>query len=101
LTYKISKYPAQFQSERHVIDREIEKAFKLWSDVTPLSFQKKDNGHVDIDIRFVIRDHEDGSPFDGPGKTLAHAFYPKYGGDAHFDDDEHWTISSDSGIKIF
>lgn len=75
----------------------MKKAFQIWADKTALKFQKKDSGTAHIDIRFETREHGDGDPFDGPGGTLAHAFFPQYGGDAHFDDQEYWTIDQFTG----
>ncbi|XP_077625830.1 interstitial collagenase [Crocuta crocuta] len=91
LTYRIENYTPDLP--RAEVDDAIEKAFKLWSDVSPLTFTKVFEGQADIMISFVRGDHRDNSPFDGPGGTLAHAFQPGpyIGGDAHFDEDERWT----------
>ena len=72
-------------------------AFNLWSQVANLRFQEV-AGDAQIRISFVADDHGDGSPFDGAGNVLAHAFYPPpnggdIAGDAHFDEDETWSTT--------
>ncbi|XP_025830615.1 matrix metalloproteinase-14 isoform X3 [Agrilus planipennis] len=98
LTYKISKYPKKLVKKD--VDAEIAKAFAVWSEFTDLKF-KPSKGQVHIEISFETGEHGDGDPFDGPGGTLAHAYFPVFGGDAHFDNQEHWTISSYRGTNLF
>ena len=64
--------------------------------MTPLNFTET-AGSPDIEIFFVKREHGDGDHFDGRGHILAHASFPRYGGDAHFDDDEYFTKDSFCG----
>lgn len=73
LTYKISKYPSKLK--RGDVDKEIQRAFNVWSGYTDLTFTPK-SGQVHIEIRFETGEHGDGDPFDGPGGTLAHAYFP-------------------------
>ncbi|XP_064265496.1 matrix metalloproteinase-18-like [Passer domesticus] len=91
LTYKILSYTQDLPRKK--VDDAIRRALMVWSDVTPLQFRRVDSGRADIEIRFARRAHGDGSPFDGRGKILAHAFLPgkRRSGDAHFDDDEKWS----------
>ncbi|KAL7848368.1 hypothetical protein AOLI_G00230860 [Acnodon oligacanthus] len=81
------------------VDSSIERAFQVWADVTPLRFTRIYSGEADIMISFPVRNHGDGSLFEGEGGFLAHAFVPSpaIGGDAHFDDDETFTFSSPEG----
>ncbi|XP_052045708.1 collagenase 3 [Apodemus sylvaticus] len=100
LTYRIVNYtPDMPHSE---VEKAFRKAFKVWSDVTPLNFTRIYDGTADIMISFGTKEHGDFYPFDGPNGLLAHAFPPgpNYGGDAHFDDDETWTSSS-KGYNLF
>ncbi|XP_075169786.1 matrix metalloproteinase 1 isoform X2 [Haematobia irritans] len=99
LTYKISKYPKRLK--RSDVDTEVSKAFSVWSEYTDLTFTAKATGPVHIEIKFVESEHGDGDAFDGVGGTLAHAFFPVFGGDAHFDDAELWTVNSPRGTNLF
>ncbi|XP_076254161.1 matrix metalloproteinase 1 isoform X12 [Rhynchophorus ferrugineus] len=98
LSYKISKYPPKLK--RAEVDAEIQRAFNVWSEFTDLTFTPK-TGQVHIEIRFESGEHGDGDPFDGPGGTLAHAYFPVFGGDAHFDATESWSINSYRGTNLF
>ncbi|XP_048351173.1 macrophage metalloelastase-like isoform X1 [Sphaerodactylus townsendi] len=99
LTYRINNYTPDLDQEKVV--EAIEKAFKVWSDVTPLEFENV-NEPADIEILFAKRAHGDFSPFDGKGGVLAHAYSPGsgIGGDCHFDEDEKWS-ETDKDINLF
>ncbi|KAE8627631.1 hypothetical protein XENTR_v10007075 [Xenopus tropicalis] len=100
LTYRILNYTPDMT--RNDVDRAIEKAFKVWSDVVPLTFTRIYDRVSDIEMLFAYRDHKDSLPFDGPSGILAHAFAPgdNIGGDVHFDEDERWTSGS-AGTNLF
>ncbi|XP_045674095.1 stromelysin-1-like [Phyllostomus hastatus] len=100
LTYRIVNYTLDLP--RDAVNSAIEKALKVWEEVTPLTFSRIYEGEADIMITFAVRDHGDFIPFDGPGKVLAHAYPPGLGiyGDAHFDDDEQWTKDT-AGTNLF
>ncbi|XP_044140767.1 matrix metalloproteinase-18-like [Bufo gargarizans] len=94
ITYKIVNFTPDIP--RADVESSIRRAFKVWSDVTPLTFTRVYEGDCDIEIQFVSGDHGDNSPFDGPDGILAHAFQPGplIGGDTHFDDAETFTKNS-------
>ncbi|RXN13194.1 collagenase 3-like protein [Labeo rohita] len=101
LTYRIENYTPDMSVAE--VDDSIKRALQVWADVTPLKFTRIYSGTADIMISFVVGDHRDGYPFDGPNGFLAHAFPPfeGIGGDAHFDDDERFFYRSTQGYNLF
>ncbi|GHE40812.1 hypothetical protein GCM10018785_07940 [Streptomyces longispororuber] len=92
LTYRVNNLSPDLPHDRQ--RAAITTAFARWAAVVPLVFRET-TGEPDIEIRFGARDHGDGFPFDGPGRVLAHAFYPPpnggaLAGDTHLDEDETW-----------
>lgn len=77
----------------------VRNAFNTWASVLcGVSFQELNTGPVDFEIGWFTGNHGDGSPFDGVGNTLAHAFYPppcggSNAGEMHFDDAETWSLT--------
>ncbi|GJS45669.1 metalloendoproteinase 1-like protein [Tanacetum coccineum] len=68
-------------------------AFRKWTTASRyFTFSRaKTYARADLKISFTRRDHGDGSPFDGPGGVLAHAFAPT-NGRLHFDADDRWVV---------
>lgn len=80
---------------------EILKAFQEWARYVEVSFAPVPGPNYSrtINVLFAAGAHGDPYPFDGPGRVLAHTFYPSppnpetIAGDMHLDEDEAWSIS--------
>lgn len=97
LYFRVRTFPKESHLGHDTVRALMYYALKVWSDITPLNFHEVAGNNADIQIDFSKADHNDGYPFDGPGGTVAHAFFPgdhHTAGDTHFDDDEYWTFRS-------
>ncbi|XP_038066231.1 matrix metalloproteinase-14-like [Patiria miniata] len=102
IKYKLTNYPDESRSRitKAQVRADTERALKVWSDVIPLTFSKVNvREAADMEILFGSYHHTElahDPTFDGPGGTLAHAFFPNSGwgeanGDVHLDDSETFT----------
>ncbi|KAJ9135234.1 hypothetical protein P3X46_032442 [Hevea brasiliensis] len=67
------------------------EAFVSWKIVSQFNFHRAAAGEAaNLVIGFYTGAHGDGFPFDGPGKILAHSFYPP-DGRSHYDATENWS----------
>uniref|UniRef100_A0A8C0KDT6 Matrix metalloproteinase-17 n=1 Tax=Canis lupus dingo TaxID=286419 RepID=A0A8C0KDT6_CANLU len=97
LSWRVRTFPRDSPLGPDTVRALMHYALKVWSDITPLNFHEVAGSAADIQIDFSKADHNDAYPFDGPGGTVAHAFFPgdhHTAGDAHFDDDESWAFRS-------
>lgn len=75
----------------------VARAFSRWDLATRFTFAQAQNyQNADMKIGFFRRDHQDGSPFDGAGGTIAHAFAPT-DGRFHYDGDETFAVGATPG----
>lgn len=100
LTYRIMNWPHNLSPGQ--VSLAVNTAFQLWSNVSGLIFQEVSQGPTDIRLAFFEGEHNDGTgnAFDGPGGSLAHAFFP-FRGEAHFDMAERWTLNGIKGHNLF
>jgi len=101
LTYALRNTPSSLGEAQGRV--EILRALAEWARYVKIDFSDGagKGDRKQIEIRFTTRDHGDPYPFDGPGRVLAHTFYPAppnpepLAGDMHFDDDEIWRTGAD------
>ncbi|XP_044312062.1 matrix metalloproteinase-28 [Varanus komodoensis] len=100
LTYRLVNWPWYLPQQQ--VRLAVKAAFELWSNVSGLVFWEALGDPADIRLTFFQGDHNDGADnaFDGPGGALAHAFFPRRG-EAHFDNDERWSLDSGKGRNLF
>uniref|UniRef100_A0A8C3FNA1 Peptidase metallopeptidase domain-containing protein n=1 Tax=Chrysemys picta bellii TaxID=8478 RepID=A0A8C3FNA1_CHRPI len=90
---RVRSYPQASSLSPDLVRTLLFYALQAWGNASALTFREAPGAGADILVDFSRSFHEDGYPFDGPGSTLAHAFFPgehPISGDTHFDDEETW-----------
>lgn len=105
LTYVLGSLTPKVPADS--VRAEIVRALAEWARHVRVTFVAGANagGPRTLHIYFGEGSHGDPYAFDGPGRTLAHAFYPAppnpepLAGDLHFDGAESWRVGLD--IDVF
>ncbi|XP_014665123.1 PREDICTED: matrilysin-like [Priapulus caudatus] len=92
----------------YYVRRVLAQALSQWENAVnegrryPVLTFRETRGHrPDIRFGFNYGDHGDVLPFDGPGPSVAHSFFPyisnEFNGHVHFDEYEDWSLGSNVG----
>ncbi|WVZ14721.1 hypothetical protein V8G54_012287 [Vigna mungo] len=92
LTYRVTSNPPNVAVSMNDLRQALSNAFNTWRQNNSFTFNET-TGLSDIVAGFQRLSHGDGSPFDGRGGVLAHAFAPQ-DGRVHFDADGHSNDSN-------
>jgi uncharacterized protein YraI len=94
LTYSARNCPRSLNCDAAL--QAVRESVEAWDAASGITLNEI-SGEADINILWASGAHGDGNPFDGPGRVLAHAFFPlswlgSLAGDVHIDDDETWVV---------
>ena len=106
LQYVFGTLSAKVDNSR--VRTEARRALDEWAKYIQVTFNEGTNlsGARTLAFRFGRGSTGVPQPFDGPGRTLAYAYYPSppnpepAAGDLYFDDDENWQFDG-TGIDVF
>lgn len=101
LTYYIASVPSTMRLSQEEVETAMETAMDAWSAVADVAFVETGTpgAHNSLDIAFQM--------LDGPGDTLAQAYYPDdvnrepIAGDVEFDATESWEIGNSLGSGYY
>ncbi|MCW5980043.1 MAG: matrixin family metalloprotease [Bryobacteraceae bacterium] len=104
LTYTFGGFTQQLPQEQ--VKTELQRAMAEWARYVNVRFTAGANPNASRNVNFLFARgyHGDQYPFDGPGRVLAHTFYPAppnpepIAGDLHLDDDEIWRVGANTDL---
>ena len=113
LIYELKNHPSNSPLTMEQVEKDVKKAFYLWSIVSSLKFSKIRQWHsyygkADITIEFVPRFHGihgDGSIFVAGTSQISHAVQrdvcsDDFRVDIHMDDSRQWTSNTHNGVNL-